>query len=247
VDATAHGNERRPCAAVVGVWDPLVGAHYRLFDELRAAARERALGCAVVILDPDPVRFIWGVTELPVFNDIETRIALIREAGIDTVARVRFLRRDLHAGPGVLLDVLAPHVSIAELWLGARQTLGRGEGGSFEGIARVCESQRIFVRRLAHEQLETINVRELLAAGRIARAREVTGRPPIHRRPRSGRLRLAWRPGLYRVAPLRCPTDDLNQAPRLNVRLLSDGNRLPRLEWPDHRLRYLAFVAGPDD
>ena len=245
--AISYGNGARPCLAVVGTWDPLLPVHYRLFAALCGAARERELSSALVLLNPDPIRFIWGVAELPIFNDVYTRIALIQDAGIDTVVLVRFLRRDLYTGPDALFDAVAPHISVAELWLGARQTLGRGEGGSFEGVARLCDRRGITVRRLLHAQLQTIDVRDLLAAGKIAAACRLAGRPPTWSQPRSGRLRLAWRPGLYRTVALPVPTDDLQGRPRLSVRLLSDGNRLPMLEWPDRRLPYLAFVAGPDD
>jgi FAD synthetase len=246
VEAVLHGGP--PCAVVaaVGVWDPLQSPHKELFARLRAHGRPRGLKAAAVVLDPDPVRFLWGPAELPVYDDIHTRVHLLLSSGLDRVVLVRFRRRDLYADAADLLSAVRGCVQLEELWLGARQTLGRGDGNSFEAIVELGARLGVAVERLAFTRLATHDVRDLLAAGRIGEAAKTVGRPPIRSRPRTGTLRLAWRPGTYTAAPLE-DLDSLRRGIPIRLRLHEDASRLPKLDWPSSAIRHLAFVAGPAD
>jgi FAD synthase len=246
LEAVLEGGDACRIVAAVGVWDPLLPAHEDLFRQLRSHAQQHGLAAAAIVLDPDPVRFLWGAAEVPVYNDIQTRVRLLLSSDLDRVVMVRFRRRDLFSGADDLFSAVLGCVQLEELWLGARQTLGRGDGNSFEAIVELGRPLGVVVKRRAFARLETQDVRELLAAGRLREAAQAVGRPPIRSRPRSGRLRLAWRPGLYQAAQLAGLEAEAGAKP-IRVRLAADGNRLPKLEWPDPAIRRLAFVAGPGD
>ena len=244
--ATLHGHVSGPAVAVIGVWDPMLPAHTTLFEELRCYARERGLTALAVAIDPDPVRYLSGESELPVYDDAATRIRRILACGIDAVLRVRFCERDIDRGAADLLRVADPFIRIAELWLGARQTLGRMEAGNFATVDRLAAERQMRVLRLPERRLETRDVRRLLQSGRLAEAAGLVGRPPVWSRPRSGRLRLAWCPGPYRAFPIDDPAGGMVGSP-LDVELIPDPTGVHSLPWPARRAKYLAFVLGPHD
>jgi FAD synthase len=244
--ARLHGRIDAPAVAAIGVWDPLLPAHEELIERLASHARRKHLSAVLVALDPDPVRFLFGEAAVPVYNDVETRVRLLRALGLDAVVRVRFAHRHVEAGAESLLDAVGRCVQIRELWLGAQQTLGRMERGSAATISRLAAERDINVVRLPHRPVKTRAVRQLLQSGSVQHAAMLAGRPPVHRRPAGTTIRLAWCPGPYEAVPV---DDPLSPASARALRIHLDGARsgLPRAEWPDQDAKYLAFVAGPAD
>ena len=244
--AYLYGRLDKPVVAVIGVWDPLLPAHKVLFGRLSKQGVERSLSTLVIAIDPDPVRYLWGVSSRPIYNDVLTRIQQILHCGIDAVLRIHFVQRDIDATAADFFKVVDPQAQIAELCLGARQSLGRCRGGNFDAITEAANVRGMQVNRLPYERLDSGKVRDLLQSGRLIEAANIVGRPPIQSRPASGNLRLAWQPGLYQALP----TPDPNVIPKgdlLTLALKKEGRRLPSLDWPDDQTKYLAFVYGPHD
>ena len=244
--AHLHGCITGPAVAVIGVWDPLLPAHRELLERLCSHARQTSQSALAITIDPDPVQYLWGPCDLPVYHDVHVRSQQMLRCGLDGVLRVRFARRDIDATAADFFAALDPLVRIAELWLGARQTLGRLEGGNFDAITRLAEARQMCVRRLPPQRLEARQVRDLLRTGHLEEAARVVGAPPIHRRPESGKLRLAWRPGLYQALPLPSPDAALEGVP-LTLPLRVRPRARPVLDWPGPHVPYLAFVSGPED
>jgi len=247
--ATLHGTIDRPAVAAVGVWDPYRPAYEDLFGALRARGRERRLSSLAILLDPNPFMFLAGADVCPVYDDVRARIDLML-GSVDGVLRLRFARRDVDGGAAEFFEAVSGQVAVAELWLGARQSLGRGAAGCGETIAAMASRYRTDLRILPEPPRSTKaakwSVQYLLRAGRLAEAIAEVGRPPVWRRPRSGRLHLAWRPGVYVAVPLERAGAAVS-AERLRLQLSDDGPGLPSLVWPDPRIRYLAFISGPGD
>jgi hypothetical protein len=166
------------------------------------------------------------------------------------VLHLHFTERDLEAGAAEFFATLESFAPIQELWLGAHQSLGRGPSGSNNAIVALAEERGVYVHRLPIVRYTPApyDIRQGLAAGMLDDVVREMGRPPVRRRPRSGTLRLAWAPGRYRAIPLDRPTDEpIGPAIDVDVVPVTTGFRMPRLLWPDSRIRYLAFVSGPGD
>jgi len=130
--------------------------------------------------------------------------------------------------------------------------LGSGPGGSTQTIAALCAKRKITLKRLptSRESRMSGEARSLLSNGRLREAIQLVGRPPVWSRPRSGKLRLAWRVGDYLAVPLPEPTAQPSGAP-LHVHLEAVDHQPAILRWPDPDIRWLAFVgtstARPSD
>lgn len=246
MNARLHGRLDRPAVAVVGVWDPVFPAHRRLFEELRDEAHERSLAALAILLDPAPPALLHGPRRFPVYDEVAERIAMLRACGVDGVLRVRFRKADVFAGAADLLAVVEPHARLAELWLGAQQTLGRLDAGSYDTAERLTRERGVTLRRLPFGRVRPGSVVDLLAAGRLGEAATLVGRPPVRHRPRAERLRLEWCPGRYRVVALGRNDDGAAGSP-FEVDVAKAARGLPLLAWPDRAIERLAFVAGPGD
>lgn len=256
MDARVYGRLEQRAIGVVGVWDPLTATHRALFEQVRCVATRRGLGSLAVVIDPDPTRFVWNRTRWPVFNDVHTRVQLLRMLGIDAVIHLRFSKGDLAAGAREFFDLVGEHAALAELWLGANQSLGRGPNGSQEKVAELAAERGVAIQFLPPPAAERaaasgdrathpIDVRTWLAEGRIAAAGAAVGRLPMRRRPRGSTLRLAWSPGRYQAIPLAHPAA-LPTGQTIEVDLV-EANGWALLQWPDRRIPYLAFLTGPGD
>jgi FAD synthase len=244
--ATLHGTAARPVAAVVGAWDPIVPEHEALFRDLCVYSRENGRSPVAVVLEPAPPLLLHGATQWPVYDDLPTRLARIFRCGMEGILLLRFAMKDVNAGAAELFETLTQQLDLSELWVGARQSFGRGAEGSFEAIAREADRRRVGLKRLADLRAPGGRVRQLLAAGSLVEAAEIVGRPPVRSRPRRGKLGCAWAPGLYRAVPLDHPDAPLLASP-IAVPLLQEESGMALLSWPDRSIKYLAFVSGPGD
>ena len=244
--AHLYGHADNPVIAVIGVWDPILPKHKELFERLCSFARRTCSSSLVIAIDPDPVRYLYGIEDVPVYNDFKTRVQRIINCGVDAVLGVHFIRRDIEATAADFLAVIDPHVELKELWLGARQSLGRWEEGSFATVTKLAKLRGARVIRLPLQPLETYAVRRLLQAGHFAEAARLVGCAPIRRRPESGRLQMAWPPGHYQALEIDGPALE-SEGRLLELCLTPRAKALSRMDWPDKRIKRLAFVTGPSD
>lgn len=244
--ARLYGQLTRPAVCAIGVWDPILPGHQQLYRRLTAHAREAGLSSLIISINPDPVQHLYGASECPVYSDTRARITQMLSFGLNGVLHVRFQRRDIEATAADFFEVLDQEVEVAELWLGARQTLGRFESGNFETIRQLAQVRRIKLKRLPLQQLGTTGIRQLLREGSLREAVTLVGRPPIRMRPASGALRLAWRPGRYTAVPIPGPNAPV-KGTFIELELNAQKSGLPRLVWPHQKVSCLAFVSGPGD
>ncbi|MBI2762125.1 MAG: hypothetical protein HYX51_11950 [Chloroflexi bacterium] len=247
---TLYGEIDRPVVAVIGVWDPFLPRHEQLCTELAAAARERSLASVAIMLHPNPPALLTSDEAFPVYDDVHARVWRLHARGIDAVLKVQMTRADVDFGAAELFDAVLAAVPLAELWLGQKQSLGRGRAGSHQVIAELAGQHGVKLCMMPPPPAEAhgagYQALKLLTDGRLAEAIVHVGHPPIWRRPKSGVLRLPWRPGRYRAVPLDHP-DALPSGPEITLTLARRAHRRPAMRWPDRQTRYLAFVAGSAD
>jgi FAD synthase len=249
--AAQHGHLTGSAVAVVGVWDPFLPTHKLLLEDLRDRALASGCTSVVVLIDPPPgaaggFHVRYGMPDWPVYDSVGARVCLIRDLGVDCVLCMRFRKRDFDATAAQFLDAVRTRVELEELWLGAVQLLGPGSRGARPAVAEYADRHGFRLTILPRAPVGTYDIRSLLAAGRLADAIDIVGRPPIWGAPRSGALRLSWRPGAYRAVGLERPGAVAHGA-ELEVTLTPEPGRPSRLIWPRPDIHYLAFVSGPAD
>lgn len=247
MEVDAFGQVAGPAVAVIGAWDPVLPVHEELFACLVDCARERSMSSLVVVLDPNPVLFVQGRPNWPVYNDTRWRTHFILQAGVDGVLRLRCSERILEAGVEDLMDQVLSHAQITELWLGASQTLGRRESGNFATTARVMSEHGITVKRLAPstDAYTGSHARRFIQAGHLTRAIDLVGRPPCWSAPAHRRAELAWCPGMYRAHVLADFDHRVVDEP-LAIELQPEDGGMASFSWPEN-VAHLQFLSGPSD
>lgn len=234
-----------PAIAVMGVWDPVLPVHRQLFAEVIAHAHARNRAALAILLDPDPRWLLYGPARWPVYDDGETRRRLLRAVGFDAVLGLLFEAADIHGGAAEVFDRVTRQVRLEELWLGANQRLGSGDGGSASTVQRVAAQHHVALRRLPDVATlpQANQVRGLLAQGRVTAAAAIVGHPPARRQPPDGTLRFAWSPGIYRAAGT---TSDAAVC-HFVISLEAKPDGLAAFSWPQPTIRQLEFIAGPGE
>jgi riboflavin kinase/FMN adenylyltransferase len=170
VNVARHASELEPArrSAAVGTFDGVHRGHLRVLEAAHAAH----LRPAVVTFDPHPRNVLGAGVEL--LTSTERRLELLEAAGVEDVLLLRF--DDALAGlsaeefaEGVLRAAGIEAVSAGETF-----RFGRGRAGDLALLERLGFD----VRRVPIvENISSSHIRHLLAAGEVARARELLGRP----------------------------------------------------------------------
>jgi FAD synthetase len=235
---------------VVGNWDPLGPAQRQLLRALVQEAQARSLHSAAVIFDPAPAFYLNVPGGWIEYESVETRVARLRDAGIDYVLRVGFSRSDLRRGVRELLDAVERRLCIRELWIGAQQSLGSGHVGN-QSTIEAETAARGFGFRILGRPTEgmTGNPRRALSEGQVIEASKLVGFRPVWSRPKGKHnvVTLAWPAGRYVVAPVRSPSDPPCDAPRIELTLVECPAGGRQFSWPDSSCSWLSFVSGPSD
>ncbi len=173
---------------------------------------------------------------------------MIRENRIDAVLLLRFFRKDLFAIAADFFEAIVPVTNVVELWLGERQNIGSGSDSSSTIVQQLALANGITIKRLPSVDLKKTSrdVRRSLWSGSVQDAFAVAGQFPQRVRPRTGSLRLAWHPGRY-LALATTAIGESAEGQRIELDLVEDGQRIPRMAWPDARINRLTFIAGPAD
>jgi FAD synthase len=251
--AKLYGNIDKPVVAVIGSWDPLLTPHQQLFDQLSRYASTALNQSLVILIDPPPALFLNDSSNWQIYDDVKTRIALQGFYGVNGTLLINFERDDIDKSAATFLGYVQEYVQLSELWIGARQSLGPGPEGAFQAIERWTQNQGISMKLLtkvsfANSSLAGLcrEVRQLLKIGRLAEAAKIVGRPPIWIRPESGKVTLSWHSGDYIAMPI----DELGRlsyGSPICINLVAEDRGCSSFEWPDFKVKCLAFISGPAD
>jgi FAD synthase len=204
-DMEIHGTLCRPAILMVGTWDPFLPYHEALLHHMSDHARTNGYDAAVVMLDPPPAKFLPGKWCWPYFDDVAVRVARLQGCGV-SVIHAQFEREHLLLGAAEIFDALLTVTAIAEVWIGARQSLGRGHSGDYQKIESLGNQYGFKVTRLpaldtTHDQC--FQARTFLLEGKVESARAIVGHAPTFARPvRAEPITLAWPAGAYQVVSL---------------------------------------------
>jgi hypothetical protein len=204
----------------------------------------------VILLDPNPALFVRGAAHWPIYNDLSWRIRYILNSGIDGVAVVSCDEGILDQGIHDLFDCLSPQTTIRELWLGAQQTLGRGESGNVSAINQAAHSRGFHLHVLDYslDSYAGSQARRQLQAGSVVQATELVKNPPTWCRPKAGLLRLAWPAGRYLATKVDDAVDPTLADEPIVLEFSPARDGLCTMDWPhDLAADSLRFIKGPAD
>jgi riboflavin kinase/FMN adenylyltransferase len=172
-----------PLALAIGNFDGVHLGHQALLAEARARAARRGALSAVLTFTPHPARLFAPAKAPPLIMSLERRLELCAEAGIE-VAVVEPFTRAFAAieAEEFVRRVLARDLAAGDLVVGYDFSFGRGRAGNVARLGELGGELGLGVAVIPPVTIDGLpcsstRVRELCAAGEVAAAARLLGRP----------------------------------------------------------------------
>ncbi|HEX3828046.1 MAG TPA: bifunctional riboflavin kinase/FAD synthetase [Sporichthyaceae bacterium] len=172
-----------PCVVAIGVFDGVHRGHRMLIERAAGYAAERGHLAVALTFDPHPMGVVRPERAPPLLTTLTDRIRLLGEAGAAAVLVIPFTRAVAAVSPKefahtVLVDGLRASMAV----VGADFHFGAGRAGDVPGLQELgrqfgFDVDAVAVQSDTMARLSSSRARELLAAGDVAGAAEILGRP----------------------------------------------------------------------
>ena len=200
-----------PSSVAMGVFDGVHRGHRVLVSAAVEQARGRGAEAVVVTFDPHPRAVLRPDAAPPLLATLEHRLQLLAELGTDAALVLPFTRVLSEQSPEQFVqDVLVDTLRAAHVVVGADFRFGHRARGDAQLLAELGDERGFTVEALAlvgdeQGRISSTTVRSLLAAGDVAGAAALLGRPhrlegPVVRGDRRGRT-LGYPTANVQVAP----------------------------------------------
>jgi riboflavin kinase/FMN adenylyltransferase len=167
--------------AVVGVFDGLHRGHGYLLGELLRAAAEHDARPAVITFDHHPDEILKGAAP-PLLCDPQERLERLADAGVEVTVIETFDQALRETPYDTWLGRIAERVELAGLLMTPESAFGFERRGTPETVAALGRDLGYDVEivpqfTLDGEQVRSSDIRSAIAAGDLARAERLLGRP----------------------------------------------------------------------
>ena len=172
-----------PTVVTIGNFDGVHLGHQHVLRQARTTADELAVPKVVVVtFDPHPIAVLRPEHAPPTLTNIETRLRLLDEAGVDAVLVVPFDREIAAWTPEEFIDrVLVGALGARAVVVGANFRFGNRAAGDVTTLRTAGEAHGFAVAGVAldggPQVWSSTYIRNCLAAGDVAGAAEALGRP----------------------------------------------------------------------
>ena len=228
-------------ALTIGAYDGIHLGHRALLGELRQRAVDRGLTAVVVTFDRHPATVVRPESAPRLLTDMAQKLELLADCGMDRTLVVPFdSRRADESAEEFVREVLVEKLGVRLVVVGRDFHFGHGRKGNVELLAELGRAQGFEVvgvglHGASGRPVSSTRIRQLVAAGEVARAAELLGR--WHQ------VRGVVVGGDRRGGPvLGFPTANLQVPPE--IALPGDGIYAGRYERPDGSVHAAAISVG---
>ena len=177
----ARFSPERETLLTVGVFDGVHLGHKHLISKLLEQAEKMALLSGVVTLRHHPEELLSSQVKLPPLNDIETRISLLKNEGVDIIVPLSFTSELAQLDARQFVSLLQKHLRMRGLVVGSDFTMGKGRKGDTATLQRLGQDMNFSVTVVPPmvingEVVSSTAIRKTLADGNMKKFRELTGR-----------------------------------------------------------------------
>ncbi len=167
----------------VGNFDGVHRAHTRVLGNIVPCARETGHKAVVVTFEPHPMRILRPDSGLKLLTPTPEKVRLLAAAGLDAVLLLPFTRDlSLMTPRDFAHDILKKGLQAREVHEGYNFHFGNKAKGDVSLLAEFGREMDFEVKvypesRLRGEPVSSTQIRKLLAAGQVSRARHLLARP----------------------------------------------------------------------
>jgi riboflavin kinase/FMN adenylyltransferase len=171
----------RPVALTIGNFDGVHRGHQAMLARLHEAAEDLELPPAVMTFDPHPREFFAPDAAPPRLSTVRAKLDAFRAYGVEIAWVARFDRRLASLEPEAFVEqVLERSVNARWVLVGDDFRFGRKRRGDLALLRATARTFSVEAMTTVHVEAERVSssaVREALAAGDVAHAAALLGRP----------------------------------------------------------------------
>ncbi len=165
----------------IGVFDGVHLGHKYLISKLLEQAEQRHLLSGVVTFYQQPGELLLPRTKLPFLTDIDKRIGLLKNEGVDVVVPLSFTAELSQLGARQFVGLLQKYLHMRGLVVSSDFALGKGREGDTDTLKKLGKDMNFSVDvvpplRINREVVSSTAVRKALAAGDMKKVSELAGR-----------------------------------------------------------------------
>jgi len=172
-----------PTIVSVGNFDGVHRAHQAVLEDMAARARENSARSVAVTFEPHPARILRPDSGLKLLTPTPEKLHLLQATGIDAVLLLPFGRDLSLLSPRQFAEqILKTKLHACEVHEGYNFHFGHKAAGDVNVLAEFGREMGFTVKifdqmTLRGESVSSSQIRKLLNAGRVSRARHLLGRP----------------------------------------------------------------------
>ncbi len=165
----------------IGVFDGVHLGHRRLLMHLRNKARRKNWLSGVVTFKSHPRTVLSPQSKIPWLNDLDTRISLLRNLGIDVVVTLSFTTELAKLTAREFVQLLVHYLNMRGLVIGPDFALGKDREGNAERLRQLGQEMGFSVEvvpavLLDGEVVSSSAIRQALARGDMKKVEKLFGR-----------------------------------------------------------------------
>lgn len=165
----------------IGVFDGVHLGHRRLLTHLKDKARRKNWLSGVVTFKSHPRAVLSSENKIPWLSDLDTRINLLRDLGIDVVVALSFTPELAQLTAREFVQLLMNYLNMRGLIVGPDFALGRDREGSAEKLRLLGQEMGFSVEVmpavvLDGEVISSSSIRQALARGEMKKVEKLFGR-----------------------------------------------------------------------
>ena len=177
----ARFSPERDTLLTIGVFDGVHLGHKHLISMLLEQAKQKNLLSGVVTFHQHPEELLSPRTNFPFLTDIEERINLIKNEGVDFIITLSFTDELAQLGARQFVSLLQKHLRMRGLVIGPDFALGKGREGDTNTLQSLGKEMNFSVTTvppfvLNGEVVSSTLTRKVLADGDMKKFRELIGR-----------------------------------------------------------------------
>lgn len=173
----------RGCAATIGNYDGVHLGHQAVLGQLAQKASELGLPATVIVFEPQPQEYFHPDAAVPRLTRLREKLQALRRFGVERVLCLRFDDTLANMPPDEFIRrILVEGVGVRYLVVGDDFRFGRGRKGDFALLQQVGKKHGfpvvpMLTFNIDGARVSSTRVRAALAAGDLAGAEELLGRP----------------------------------------------------------------------
>lgn len=180
----ARFSSQQDSVLTIGVFDGVHIGHRYLLKELLKQSRQRKMLAGAVTFRQHPEDLLSSGKKLPFITDIETRIKLLKQAGVNFVVPLSFTQELAQLDARPFIGLLQKYLKMRGLVVGSDFALGKARQGDTDTLKKLGREMNFTVTvvpplTLKGEVVSSTAIRKALADGDMEKYNRLTGHPFI--------------------------------------------------------------------